>query len=492
MTPSQLFPFDNTYAAELEGLYTAWQGAKFPEPAIVKFNHELAEELGLDGATLDNAQGARFFTGSESPEGASPLAQIYAGHQFGGFSAQLGDGRALLVGELVDTKGMRRDLHLKGSGPTPFSRGGDGKAAIGPVLREYLIGEFMHAVRIPTTRSLAACTTGESVYRESALPGAVLARVASSHLRVGTFQYFANHGVKEKLQRLADYSINRHFPELTGGDAPYLKFLRSVVKRQAELVAKWMSIGFVHGVMNTDNTTISGETIDYGPCAFVDAYDPQSVYSSIDRRGRYAYVNQPPATKWNLARFAETLLDLIDPDDSDRAIQLATDAVEEFAELYEPAWLGEMCAKLGLPGVRPGDDKLVNDLLSVMASESADFTNTFRGLGQALRGDDASVRSLLLSSAKFDDWLVLWRKRHESEAGDPLAKAEAMDRVNPIYIPRNHKVEEALVAATALDFAPFEKLVQVLADPYTEVAGQEAFAGSAPVEFGPYTTYCGT
>ncbi|MFT7664192.1 MAG: hypothetical protein ACI87A_002423 [Planctomycetota bacterium] len=492
MTTREIFQFDNTYATELEGMYAAWKGAVLAAPSIVKFNRVLAEELGLDADELDNEEGAHFLSGSKSPEGASPLAQVYAGHQFGGFSPQLGDGRALLVGELIDAQGVRRDLHLKGSGATPFSRGGDGRAAIGPVLREYLVGEFMHVVGVPTTRSLAATLSGETVMRDSPLPGAVLARVASSHLRVGTFEFFARRGDKEKLQRLADYAIKRHFPELFDRSAPYLNFLRAVVHRQAELVAKWMAVGFVHGVMNTDNTTISGETIDYGPCAFIDGFDPKSVFSSIDQGGRYAYDSQAAAAKWNLYRLAETLLGLINPEDVDQAAAMATEAVEQFPQFHEQCLLTEMGAKLGLRSVVPADGELVEQLMSLMMSARADFTMTFRGLAASLRGDAAPVRKLFAESKAFDDWLERWRVRYESEPGEPQDRAIAMDRINPLYIPRNHKVEEALEAATALDFKPFEKLLSVLDNPFVESEGQSDFAEPAPGSFGPYTTYCGT
>ena len=341
------FAFDNTYARELEGFYVPWKAAQVARPRLVKLNRELAEELGLDAGALDSEEGARIFAGNETPEGAVPLAQAYAGHQFGGFSPQLGDGRALLLGEVIDRNGRRRDIQLKGSGPTPFSRNGDGRAALGPVLREYLIGEAMHALGIPTTRALAAVLTGEPVFRESALPGAVLTRVAASHIRVGTFQLFAARGEQTKVRRLADYVIDRHYPELKGHANPYLALLERVRDRQAELIASWMHVGFIHGVMNTDNMAISGETIDYGPCAFMDHYDPATVFSSIDTRGRYAYANQPKIAQWNLARLAETLVPLIDADEN-RAIARATEVVQAFPEIYERHWLKGMRAKLGL------------------------------------------------------------------------------------------------------------------------------------------------
>ncbi|MCB0123227.1 MAG: YdiU family protein, partial [Caldilineaceae bacterium] len=335
------FNFDNSYARELEGFYVPWEGAKVPDPAIVKLNEPLAEELQLIPAELKSTEGAAILAGAAAPTGATPLAQAYAGHQFGGFSPQLGDGRALLIGEVIDRHGRRRDIHLKGSGRTPFSRGGDGKAVLGPVLREYLMGEAMYALGIPTTRALAAVTTGETIYREGPQPGAVLARVASSHLRVGTFQYFAAHGGEEKIRQLADYAIQRHYPELADAANRYVELLRAVRDRQAQLIAQWMSVGFIHGVMNTDNMAISGETIDYGPCAFMDAYNPKTVFSSIDTGGRYAYGNQPGIAQWNLARFAETLLPLIDANQED-AVQIATAELHDFADAYRGYWLAAM------------------------------------------------------------------------------------------------------------------------------------------------------
>ncbi|MFT5463800.1 MAG: hypothetical protein ACI8QS_002689 [Planctomycetota bacterium] len=484
--------FENSYAVELEGLYTPWQGDKVPAPAFVKLNHELASELGLDPADLESPEGAALLVGSQLPEHATPLAQAYAGHQFGGYSPRLGDGRALLIGELIDTNGTRRDLHLKGSGRTPFSRGGDGKAAIGSVLREYLIGEFMHAAGIPSTRSLAALTTGETIMREGPLPGAVLARVASSHLRIGTFQFFAASEDAEKLRRLADYTIKRHDQELLDSDEPYLGLLRAVLDRQAALIAKWMGLGFVHGVMNTDNTTISGETIDYGPCAFIDAFDPRSVFSSIDANARYAYENQPGIAQWNLARFAETLLSLIEPADPEQAIPAATAVLEEFPRRYEGYWLEVMRAKLGLARPEPDDRQLIDELHSLMASQQMDFTGLFRSLSAVTRGDRKALYDLVEQTGDLDKWLARWLTRQASEDVDPQERAAAMDRVNPLYVPRNHKVEEALEAAVAGNFTPFETLLQLLIKPHTKIDGRDDFTQPAPSGFGPYMTYCGT
>ena len=370
------FVFDNTYARELEGFYVTWKAAQVEQPTLVKFNRGLAQELGLDADALDSEEGGRIFAGNETPEGAAPLAQAYAGHQFGGFVSQLGDGRALLLGEVIDRNGRRRDIQLKGSGPTPFSRAGDGRAALGPVLREYLIGEAMHALGIPTTRALAAVLTGEPVFRETTLPGAVLTRVAASHIRVGTFEFFAARGEQAKVRRLADYVIDRHYPELKGDANPYLGLLERVRDKQAALIARWMHVGFIHGVMNTDNMTISGETIDYGPCAFMDHYDPATVFSSIDTQGRYAYANQPRIAHWNLARFGETLLSLIDAD-RNRAIARATEVVNAFPEQYERHWIKGMRAKLGLVNEEEADLNLATGFLTAMEGKKVDYTLGF-------------------------------------------------------------------------------------------------------------------
>jgi len=491
--PPDTFEFDNTYAAELEGFYTPWQGERVPQPRIVHLNRELAAELSLDADALASESGAAVLTGSEAAEGATPLAQAYAGHQFGGFSPQLGDGRALLIGELVDRHGVRRDLHLKGSGRTPFSRGGDGKAVLGPVLREYLIGEAMHALGVPTTRALAAVTTGEQIMRQQGPePGAVLARVASSHIRVGTFEFFSARGETEKVRRLADYAIRRHFPHLIDAADPYLELFREVRDRQASLVAQWMAVGFVHGVMNTDNVTISGETIDYGPCAFIDGYDPAAVFSSIDHGGRYAYGNQPTIAQWNLARFVETLLPLLEADDIGHAVRVATTEVEAFQPIYLDFWLKGMSAKLGLARTEVEDVDLVNELLRVMAAQNIDFTGLFRRLAGVVRGDPEAARALSHDPTAFDAWLERWRERLSREEGSDRLRAEAMDRVNPVYIPRNHKVQEALDAATNSDFEPFRRLLTVLERPFELREGLAEYAGRAPDDFGPYRTFCGT
>jgi uncharacterized protein YdiU (UPF0061 family) len=486
------FVFDNTYARELEGFYVPWKAAQVAQPSLVKFNRELAEELGLDADALESEKGARIFAGNETPEGAVPLAQAYAGHQFGGFVPQLGDGRALLLGEVIDRNGRRRDIQLKGSGSTPFSRAGDGRAALGPVLREYLIGEAMLALGIPTTRALAAVLTGEPVFRETALPGAVLTRVAASHIRVGTFQFFAARGEQAKVRRLADYVIDRHYPELKGDANPYVGLVERVRDRQAALIARWMHVGFIHGVMNTDNMAVSGETIDYGPCAFMDHYDPATVFSSIDTHGRYAYANQPRIAHWNLARFAETLLPLIDADGR-RAVARATELVNAFPEQYERHWLKGMRAKLGLVSEEDADLNLATGFLTAMEGKNVDYTLAFRYLADAALGEEEPIRSLFGDRSAYDLWSGRWRARLERDAAAPLARAQAMRRANPAFIPRNHRVEEALSAAVErADYVPFEILLKILARPFDDQPEFAAFAEPSPEGRVCYQTFCGT
>jgi len=489
-TAAQKFDFDNSYARDLAGFYAEWQGAVAPSPEVMLVNADLAKSLDLDPDALKSS--AEALSGSKAPEGATPLAMAYAGHQFGGFSPQLGDGRALLLGEILDTDGNRFDLHLKGSGRTPFSRGGDGKALLGPVLREYLMGEAMHALGIPTTRALAAVTTGESVHREGTKKGAVLARIASSHLRVGTFQFFSARQEWDKVRQLANYAIARHDPDLMETENKYLTFLTRVADRQAALVANWLHVGFVHGVMNTDNVTISGETIDYGPCAFIDAYDPKSVFSSIDRNGRYAYGNQPVIAQWNLARLAETLLPLIDPEDDDNAVRLATNVIEGFIGRYTAIWLQGMRAKIGLASVAEEDADLVNDLFTAMEGQEIDYTRFFRALAQAALANPAPVTDMFKDKSAITPWLSQWAERLMRDPQEPAARAAAMDKINPIYIPRNHLVEEALEAAEKDDMAPFNALLDVLRDPFTKRDSLEKYALPAPSDFGPFKTFCGT
>jgi uncharacterized protein YdiU (UPF0061 family) len=483
------FSFDNSFARSLHKFYVLCNAASAPSPKLLLFNYNLAKELGLEPSMLNSEAGSEIFSGNVIPEGAEPLAQVYAGHQFGGFSPQLGDGRALLLGEVIDTLGLRRDIQLKG---TPFSRGGDGKATLGPVLREYLIAESMHALGVPTTRALAAVTTGELVNRERPLPGAILTRVAASHIRIGTFQFFAARGDTDKVRELADYAIARHHPATPGLDNPYLAFFKSVTEAQAALVARWMSLGFIHGVMNTDNMTISGETIDYGPCAFMDTYSAETVFSSIDTHGRYAYGNQPSILSWNLARLAETLIPLVNSD-KDEAVGLLTDAVQDVGRVYEFHWLNAMRSKIGLWTKSPSDLELINDLLSLMEDSHADFTLVFRHLSKLLRGDSSQVRQHFDISASFDAWSQRWQNRMKSENICDETRALAMDQTNPIYIPRNHKVEAALIAAVEHDdMKPFTRLLAVLSHPFDDVQGNEDYAIPGPQLATPYQTFCGT
>ncbi|MGQ0573867.1 MAG: protein adenylyltransferase SelO [Pseudonocardia sp.] len=478
VTATVLFEFDDSYARALPSLCVPWQAEPVPAPELLVLNEALAADLGVDAAALREPAGVGLLTGAV-PDGVSPVAQAYAGHQFGQYVPRLGDGRALLLGEVLDTRGRRRDVALKGSGRTPFARGGDGLAAVGPMLREYLTSEAMHALGIPTTRSLAVVATGAEVVREQRLPGAVLARVAASHVRVGTFQYAAAAGDPAVVRALADHVIARHHPEAAGAANPYLELYCRVVDAQAALVARWMLVGFVHGVMNTDNTTISGETIDYGPCAFLDAYDPATVFSSIDHRGRYAFGNQPLVAQWNLARLGEALLPLID-DDTDTAVEAATDGVGAFTARYEGYHATGMAAKLGLTDPDPA---LAADLLDLMAAQLVDFTRFFRALAAG------TARDLFLDRDAFDAWAV---RRDAQLPPDRAAVAAGMDRVNPVYVPRNHLVEEALAAATAGDLAPLRRMLDVLAQPFVERPGLEIYAEPAPADATRHVTYCGT
>ncbi|HYJ26227.1 MAG TPA: YdiU family protein [Nocardioides sp.] len=484
MTSAPTLVLDARFARELPELALPWQAAETPEPRVLALNEPLAAELGLDPGWL-RGDGVGLLTGTRLPEGATPVAQAYAGHQFGGYSPRLGDGRALLLGELVDDSGRLRDLHLKGSGRTPFSRGGDGLAAVGPMLREYVVSEAMHALGIPTTRSLAVVATGRPVQRETVLPGAVLARVASSHLRVGTFQYARATDDVDLLRRLADHAIARHHPAAADAEHPHLALFESVVAVQAALVAQWMLVGFVHGVMNTDNMTISGETIDYGPCAFMDAFDPATVYSSIDTGGRYAYGNQPVVAEWNLARFAEAILPLL-ADEQDAAVAVAVEALGAFRDRYSAAWSAGMRTKLGLSADVDGAEasRLVTDLVALVQAGHVDHTSFFRSLGAAARGDAEPARGMFLDLAGFDAWTERWLALGPD--------ADAMDRTNPVYVPRNHLVEEALAAATGGDLAPLDRLLEAVSAPYDERPGLERYAEPAPDSFGAYTTFCGT
>jgi uncharacterized protein YdiU (UPF0061 family) len=478
VTSNLAFALQDRFSRELPEMAVAWQAETPPEPRLLALNEPLAAELGLDAGWL-GSDGLRFLVGNLIPSGAAPVAQAYSGHQFGGFVPRLGDGRALLLGELTGGDGRSVDIHLKGSGATPFARGGDGFAAVGPMLREYLISEAMHALGIPTTRSLAVVATGRPVQRETALPGAVLVRVASSHLRVGSFQYAAATGDPDLLRRLADHAIARHYPDAARAQRPYLALFEAVVGVQASLMAQWMLTGFVHGVMNTDNMTISGETIDYGPCAFMEVYDPETVFSSIDHWGRYAYGNQPAIAAWNLARFAETLLPLLS-DDVQEGIALAEKSFGVFHTRYDDVWSSGMRAKLGLSEKVDAEfvTVLVDELLTLLQQSRLDYTSFFRRLSQSARGESE------FDHAGLGDWLSRWRALGPD--------ADAMDRVNPIYIPRNHLVEEALTAATAGDLAPFERLLAAVSAPFAERPGLQRYAEPAPEDFGAYRTFCGT
>jgi serine/tyrosine/threonine adenylyltransferase len=492
------FGFVNTYARLPERFYARVDPVAVAAPRLVKLNEELARNLGLDPDALASARGVEILAGNRVAAGSEPLAIAYAGHQFGHFVPQLGDGRANLLGEVMGRDGVRYDLQLKGSGPTPFSRGGDGRAAIGPVLREYLLSEAMAALGVPTTRALAAVTTGQRVLRETVLPGAVLTRVGASHLRVGTFQYFAARGDTEGTRLLADYAIARHYPDAAQAKQPYRALLDGVIARQARLVAQWLLLGFIHGVMNTDNTSISGETIDYGPCAFMEAYDPIKVYSSIDHQGRYAYGNQPSAMLWNLARLAEALLPVLEQEEggAEAALASAKEALAAFAPQFEAARAAGFSRKLGLSTEREGDATLTQGLLDRMAANQADFTLTFRRLCAAAAGSegDQGVRTLFADPAAYDEWAVGWRRRLEDEPVSGEGRAAAMRRVNPAFIPRNHMVEAALTAAAERqDFQPFETLLEVVLHPYEDSGPDlERYATPARPEECVLRTFCGT
>ncbi|RNF41263.1 protein adenylyltransferase SelO [Planococcus salinus] len=477
---------EQSYANLPQTLFSIIKPNPVSSPELLFFNDALAETLGLDGQELQTDEGIAVLAGNEIPEGGTALAQAYAGHQFGYFT-MLGDGRALLYGEQITPRGERFDIQLKGSGRTPYSRGGDGRAALGPMLREYLISEAMHALGIPTTRSLAVVATGESIRRETAKPGAILTRVASSHLRVGTFQYMAGLRNVEELRILAEYAIERHYPEIADSPDRYLQFLRKVIEQQAELIAKWQLVGFIHGVMNTDNMAISGETIDYGPCAFMDSYDPKTVFSSIDAQGRYAYRNQPLVAGWNLARFAETLVPLLD-EDQEQAIKMAEAELAAFNSLYDSQWLTGMRAKLGLYNEEPEDKALVEELLELMQKRQADYTNTFRALTIGdLNG------SGLLGTDEFPEWHERWQTRlgRQHETKDDVQ--ELMRLSNPSIIPRNHHVEAALAAAEfQKDYSVMEQLLEALSNPYAYSPEQEAYVEPPAPSNRPYQTYCGT
>ncbi len=491
--------FNNSYVKLPARFFARIAPTPVPAPRLIRLNEDLALELGLDPAQLRSETGVQMLAGNFIPAGAEPLAMAYAGHQFGNWVPQLGDGRAVLLGEVLDRNGERRDIQLKGAGRTPFSRSGDGRAALGPALREYIVSEAMAALGIPTTRALAVAMTGEQIRRQGMQPGAVFTRVARSHVRIGTFEFFASRGDHEGVKTLADYVIARHYADAAGQAQPYLALLHAVIGRSAELIARWQLVGFIHGVMNTDNMSIAAETIDYGPCAFMDAYHPKTVYSSIDSAGRYAYVNQPRIAQWNLARFAQALLPLLAEDEA-AAIGLAQEALNAFVERFQSAYSQGLRGKLGLVQTQPGDDELAQGLLDCMTQQGADFTLTFRWLGDMALGPQAGgpaagsrVRSLFADPQPFDAWSLRWRARLAAEAGDGAAARVRMRAVNPAFTPRNHRIEAVIQAAQQhADFTPFETLLKVLAAPYDEQPESAQYATPPQPHEVVQATFCGT
>jgi uncharacterized protein YdiU (UPF0061 family) len=509
-TPNQLelpahfagLTFSNRYARLPEQFYARINPTPVRAPGLIKLNHALAEELGLDAAALASAAGVAMLAGNAIPPGAEPIAEAYAGHQFGYFNPQLGDGRAILLGEVIDRNGRPRDIQLKGSGPTPFSRSGDGRAAVGPVIREYIVSEAMHALGIKTTRALAAVTTGQQVYRETALPGAILTRVAASHVRIGTFEYFRHRGDKAGIRRLADFVIDRHYPHAAEADNSYIALLDAVMDAQASLVASWLHVGFIHGVMNTDNMSVSGETIDYGPCAFMDRYDPATVFSSIDRRGRYAFGNQANIALWNLSRLAECLLHLFD-DDTEKAVSKAEKQLSGFVEIFEDYWLTGMRRKIGLLTEREGDKSIIETLLQLMQKNQVDYTQNFRylcdflseGLSDGAKPDGEHKLFALYSTDHdaLQDWLALWKSRLEKEQLPVELVVNEMRAANPAYIPRNHRIEAVIRAAVErADYTPMMEMIEVLGTPYKDQPGREDYSEPPEPSEEIYQTFCGT
>ncbi len=504
--------FDNSYARLPEDFYSKTNPTPVERPELIKFNTKLAEELGLTSINPDGLNALQVFAGNEIAQGSEPISMAYAGHQFGGFSPRLGDGRAVLLGEVIAPDETRYDFQLKGSGHTPWSRGGDGRSALGPVLREYLVSEAMAKLGVPTTRALAAVTTGEEVARNTLVPGGILTRIAKGFVRVGTFQYFSSQGNQEAIKQLADYEIDRHYPDAKNADNPYVAFFESVVDAQAKLIAKWMSLGFIHGVMNTDNMSIAGETIDYGPCAFMDEFSHNRLYSSIDHQARYAYGNQPKIGQWNLVRLAETLLPLfldkefinkeIDEtreatdEEAQAVVKIAEDILSRYSDLYHQYWLENMSKKLGLSEEHEGDKELVNDLLNIMESNQADFTLTFFYLSQV--GQLEQARALFAkpdfpSTESFDEWVVKWQKRLQQESSNEKKYSAIMQTVNPVYIPRNHQIEAAIRAAEDHnDFSVFHTLHKVLEKPFELQAGKEVYMLPPEPEEVVHQTFCGT
>lgn len=485
MTKETGWNLENSYAELPDKFFSIIDPNPVDSPKLVVLNESVASSLGLNAEFLRDKDAVNVFAGNKLPEGGSSLAQAYAGHQFGYFN-MLGDGRALMVGEQITPDGKRCDIQLKGSGRTPYSRGGDGRAALGPMLREYIVSEAMHALGIPTTRSLAVVTTGESIMRENTLPGAIMTRVAASHLRVGTFEFASKWGTLDELKELADYSLKRHYPEVKTDGDQYLNLLKKVIEQQAYLISKWQLVGFIHGVMNTDNMTISGETIDYGPCAFMDKYDPLTVFSSIDREGRYAYANQPRIAGWNLARFAETLLPLLH-EEQEKAVALAQEVLYGFSDLYHANYFRGMRSKLGLYNEEKEDQSLIEELLLLMAHHKADYTNTFRSL--TLGNKDCSD---LFEAEDFKTWLQKWEERKTRQPKSKEETLQLMRNNNPSIIPRNHRVEEAIQAAENGDYSVLERLHHVLSKPYDYLQEQDEYTQLPPETEGPYRTFCGT
>jgi uncharacterized protein YdiU (UPF0061 family) len=489
-----VLPFDNSYARLPDRFFARLAPTPVKEPGLIRVNTALARHLGLDPDWLTSPDGLSMLAGNFVPDAAAPLAMAYAGHQFGNWVPQLGDGRAILLGEVIDAAGVRRDIQLKGAGRTPFSRGGDGRAVLGPVLREYIVSEAMAALGVPTTRALAAVTTGEHVWRDEPEQGAVLTRVAKSHVRIGTFEFFANRGDADGVRALADYVIARHYPEVAGADRPYRALLDAVIGRVAALVAQWLHVGFIHGVMNTDNMSIAGETIDYGPCAFMDTYHPATVYSAIDRQGRYAYANQPGIAHWNLSRLAGALLPLMG-DDRDKAVAMAQETLDTFPARFGDAYIAGFRRKLGLATAREEDADLLQDLLDRMAENEADMTLTFRRLSDAADGGagaDARVGELFNQPASFTEWAAKWRHRLASESMNPAERAAAMKLVNPAFIPRNHRIQQVIEAAQCGDFARFDTLNAILSKPYEDQPESADYMNPPKPEEVVHRTFCGT
>ena len=485
--------FDNSYSRLPGQFYTRQNPVPVSAPSLIRVNHALAEKLGIDPIWLESEEGIATITGNKIPVGGDPIATVYAGHQFGGWSPQLGDGRAILLGEILDKENQRYDFQLKGSGPTPYSRGGDGRASLGPILREYIVSEAMAAFHIPTTRILAAASTGDHVYRQNILPGAILVRIAKSHIRIGTFEFFSSLNDQESLKILADHVIQRHYPDAAEHENPVLAMLDAVIENQAHLIASWQQIGFIHGVMNTDNILLSGETIDYGPCAFMDKYHPETVFSSIDRNGRYAYGNQPTIGRWNLIQLAQVLIPLLNKDPK-KATELAQESIIKYISLLTKSYQNGMTLKLGICNAIPDDIKLIKDLLDIMAEDKMDYTLTFRYLSD-LAGDDTGkgVGSLVTLSEKFSSWLDRWRKRLVLDAQTSIQRQARMYARNPVFIPRNHLIEEIIQAAVENgDFHPFHQLVDILNHPFEYKSALKKYALAPRPEQVVHETFCGT